>query len=65
MRNELLFLAPALLLACMTGVTETNVVVGNNEWRLSPECRAFLFYCIMLFVALMLHTQSRTKSAAL
>ena len=39
MRNELLFLAPALLLACMTGVTETNVVVGNNEWRLSPECR--------------------------
>ena len=39
MRNELLFLAPALLLACMTGVTATNVVVGNNEWRLSPECR--------------------------
>ena len=39
MKNESLFLSSVLLLACMTGVAETNVVVGNNEWRLSPECR--------------------------
>ena len=39
MKNELFFSASALLLACIAGAGETNVVVGGNEWRLSPECR--------------------------
>ena len=39
MKNELFFSASALSLAGMAGAGETNVVVGGNEWRLSPECR--------------------------